>query len=263
MLLNNPDPFDQYRLENSVERDVFSILPPLGMNLGLGASKRGSVIDMDRESDVVRKDTEVTSPNKQGSSSSKGNVGNGGGGGGGHPKKTTPVSVADVLGLNSSVDDSPPSSFAPAPPTSRLPPLPPVLPSSTTPATNGSPSSLHSSGPSSSQGDTYSEPPQTDQDSLLGEDPVSPSRQSTSGSSTTLTSGDPPPFPSLEFLSASSDDRLERKSPSAHGRRLSRVSEREQENDPMAGNWDPHTSNFDETLTTSLLNTEDASEWKY
>lgn len=71
--------------ETEEDRDVFTILPPLGMNLGLGGSKRGSVIDLDKE--VAR--------------TAEGNL---------SPGPTTPrprkaVSVGNVLGLH--VDTAP------------------------------------------------------------------------------------------------------------------------------------------------------------
>ncbi|KAK4048318.1 hypothetical protein OIV83_004840 [Microbotryomycetes sp. JL201] len=63
MLNEHPDPFDSFRNEGEAGRgggDVFTVLPPLGMNLGLGGSKKGSVIDLDKsrrdageESDLV------------------------------------------------------------------------------------------------------------------------------------------------------------------------------------------------------------------
>ncbi|KAM0791171.1 hypothetical protein ACM66B_005655 [Microbotryomycetes sp. NB124-2] len=53
MLNEHPDPFDSFRNEGEAMRggngDVFTVLPPLGMNLGLGgSSKKGSVIDLDK-----------------------------------------------------------------------------------------------------------------------------------------------------------------------------------------------------------------------
>lgn len=81
MLNEHPDPFDSYRTENEEERDVFTILPPLGMNLGLGGSKRGSVIDLDKE--VERADAAATTPRQ---------VRKGGG--------APPVAVAEVLRIN-------------------------------------------------------------------------------------------------------------------------------------------------------------------
>lgn len=86
MLQEHPDPFDSYRTENEEERDVFTILPPLGMNLGLGGSKRGSVIDLDKEAERERErtkeDTSTTLTPRQGS-------------------RKAPISVSEVLGINS------------------------------------------------------------------------------------------------------------------------------------------------------------------
>lgn len=63
-------------LESEEERDVFSILPPLGMNLGVGGSKKGSMIDS------VKDDISST-PKPQRTAAS-----------------TKILSVADALGLN-------------------------------------------------------------------------------------------------------------------------------------------------------------------
>ncbi|KAM0752818.1 hypothetical protein T439DRAFT_323431 [Meredithblackwellia eburnea MCA 4105] len=63
MLAEHPDPFDSYRLESEEDRDVFTVLPPLGMNLGLGGSKRGSVIDLaDKDSDNNSDSATLTTP---------------------------------------------------------------------------------------------------------------------------------------------------------------------------------------------------------
>lgn len=100
MLNEHPDPFDSYRTENEEERDVFSILPPLGMNLGLGGSKRGSVVDLDREADREREREKdrVRSPRpKQEDSTATAT-----------PRQPArkAVSVGDVLGFHSSSTSS-------------------------------------------------------------------------------------------------------------------------------------------------------------
>lgn len=102
MLNEHPDPFDSYRTENEEERDVFTVLPPLGMNLGLGGSKRGSVIDLDKEAERA---SERSSKEDSGAALTPRQT----------SSKKTPMSVADVLGINAgtatdSADDTEPES---------------------------------------------------------------------------------------------------------------------------------------------------------
>ena len=84
MLAEHPDPFDSYRPESEEDRDVFTILPPLGMNLGLGASKRGSVIDIGDKDSEHSDSATLTTPRQPNTLK----------------KKAPGAAAAEVLGLN-------------------------------------------------------------------------------------------------------------------------------------------------------------------
>lgn len=208
MLNEHPDPFDSYRTENEEERDVFTVLPPLGMNLGLGGSKRGSVIDLDKEAEragdrLGKEDSSTTLTPRQASA------------------KKAPVSVADVLGINAgtatdSAEDTEPESadeerLETTPRhTHRHHPPPP-------PHDNPFASTSSSPTPASSSGDSPSALTSAPFDSQGAEpDSPSPARVAASG------------------LSVRTQTPKKGKGKSRRAQ-LSRVSETE--NDPMAGDW--------------------------
>lgn len=73
MLNEHPDPFDSYRPQNEKEeRDVFTVLPPLGMNLGMsiGGGSGAASITGSRKGSVADLDLQAGASSHQGSSGS-------------------------------------------------------------------------------------------------------------------------------------------------------------------------------------------------
>lgn len=207
MLNEHPDPFDSYRTENEEESDVFTVLPPLGMNLGLGGSKRGSVIDLDKEAERAggKEDSSATLTPRQASG------------------KKTPASVADVLGINAgtatdSAEDTEPESAdeerletTPRHNHRHHPPPPPHDNPFASTSSSSSPT------PTSVSGDSPSAPTSAPFDSeSAAPDSPSPVRVAASG------------------LSVKTQTPKKGKGKSRKAQ-LSRVSETE--SDPMAGDW--------------------------
>lgn len=208
MLQEHPDPFDSYRTENEEERDVFTILPPLGMNLGLGGSKRGSVIDLDKEAERERErtkeDASSTLTPRQGS-------------------RKGPISVAEVLGINAgtetdSADETEPESAderLEATPRHQRPAQHPPPPPHDNPFASSSPVSP------STANDSPVVTTSTNYDSSNAPDSPSPARTASNG----LSAKAQTPTPTKKKGGGKSKSRRE----------LSRVAEMEV--DPMAGEW--------------------------
>ncbi|SCV72142.1 BQ2448_4836 [Microbotryum intermedium] len=103
MMNEHPDPFNVYKAHDEPPRDIFTVLPPLGMNLGLGGSKRSSIsIDDD---DQTRTEVHVPRPGssratlREDTTTPKA--------GSRKASSSTSVSVADALGI----DDTPTKAF--------------------------------------------------------------------------------------------------------------------------------------------------------
>lgn len=193
-------------LETEEERDVFSILPPLGMNLGIGGSKKGSMIDL------VKDDISST-PRQQRTAA---------------PTKV--LSVADALGLSetenrnsyhssdtNTIPDIPdhhitPFAYPPSSASSSPSPSPPLQATS-----NDDLSDLNSSESS------ITPPPQDVFSSSSSRNKSNHTSNSNHTNSISSTSDILSPAPSSRH---------------SHRRPLSRVVETEPPADPFQGDWD-------------------------
>ncbi|KDE09256.1 hypothetical protein MVLG_00576 [Microbotryum lychnidis-dioicae p1A1 Lamole] len=97
MMNEHPDPFNVYKAHDEPPRDIFTVLPPLGMNLGLGGSKRSSISiddedDNRTQNDLPRPGSSRATSREDSTTTPKA--------GSWKTTTSTSVSVSDALGLD-------------------------------------------------------------------------------------------------------------------------------------------------------------------